>query len=231
MYKNNSILAVIPARGGSKRLPNKNTLELVGKPMIAWTIEAALKSRYIDKVIVSSDSDEIREKSISFGADTMRRPHDLATDTSSTFDVLKHAIENTDETYNCVMLLQPTSPLRNNKHIDESIESFFKKNADAIISVCEAEHSPLWSNTLGESLSMTHFLPSHALNKRSQDLETFYRLNGAIYLYKVSKLLEQKSLFLDKNIYAYKMDTESSIDIDKVIDFKIAELLLNKPLN
>jgi CMP-N-acetylneuraminic acid synthetase len=101
-----------------------------------------------------------------------------------------------------------------------------EKNADAIVSVCEMEHSPLWSNTLDDSLSMEKFLRDEVLNKRSQDLETYYRLNGAIYICKTDRLLEEKSFFLKENIFAYVMDRLSSIDIDEEIDFQFATLLM-----
>jgi len=227
MYKDKTFLAIIPARGGSKRLPRKNILDLNGKPLIAYTIEAGLKSKYLDKVIVSSDDEEILSISKRYGALTIKRPDELATDTATTFDAIKHTINNTDR-YDYIVLLQPTSPLRNEKHIDEAIELLETKNADAVVSVCEMEHSPLWSNALDDSLSMSGFLKDEVLNKRSQDLEKHYRLNGAIYICKTDKLLEEKSFFLKDNIFAYIMDRKSSIDIDEEIDFKIAKFLLVK---
>lgn len=225
MYKNKTFLAIIPARGGSKRLPRKNVLDLARKPLIVWSIKAGLKSKYIDKVIVSSDDDEILRISKIYGADTIQRPDELAGDTSTTFDAIKHVIDNCEK-YDYIVLLQPTSPLRNEKHVDDAIELLEDKNADAVVSVCEMDHSPLWSNTLDESLSMIGFLKDEVLNTRSQDLEKYYRLNGAIYICKTDKLLEEKSFFLKDNIFAYKMNRESSIDIDEEIDFKIAQVLM-----
>jgi len=227
MYKDKTFLAIIPARGGSKRLPKKNILDLNGKPLIAHTIEASLKSRYIDKVVVSSDSEEILNISKKFGADIIKRPNELADDTSTTFDAIEHTINNLKK-YDYIILLQPTSPLRNNIHIDEACELLENKRADAIVSVCEMEHSPLWSNTLDKNLSMDNFLKDEIINKRSQDLEKYYRLNGAIYIIDTDKLLENKSFILKENIYAYKMDRDSSIDIDEEIDFKMAEVLINE---
>jgi CMP-N,N'-diacetyllegionaminic acid synthase len=225
MYTNKTFLAIIPARGGSKRLPRKNVLDLCGKPLIVHTIEAALKSEYINKVIVSSDDEEILNISSNFGADIIKRPIDLANDTATTFDAIKHTIENVEK-YDYIVLLQPTSPLRNEKHIDEAIQLLEKKKADAIVSVCEMDHSPLWSNTLPKDGNMSNFLKDEILNKRSQDLEKYYRLNGAIYICKTEKLLENKGFFLKDNIFAYKMDRESSIDIDEEMDFKIAETFI-----
>ena len=225
MYTNKTFLAIIPARGGSKRLPRKNVLDLCGKPLIAYTIEAALKSKYIDKVIVSSDDEEILNISSNFGADIIKRPIDLANDTATTFDTIKHTIDNFEK-YDYIVLLQPTSPLRNEKHIDEAIELLEKKKADAIVSVCEMDHSPLWSNTLPKDGNMSNFLKDEILNKRSQDLEKYYRLNGAIYICKTSKLLEEKSFILKKKIFAYIMDRKNSIDIDEKVDFDMAEVIL-----
>ena len=222
---NKTFLAIIPARGGSKRLPRKNILDLCGKPLISWSIEAALKSKYISKVVVSSDDEEILNISSNFGADIIKRPYELANDTATTFDTVKHTIDNF-ENYDYIVLLQPTSPLRNEKHIDEAIELLEEKQADAIVSVCEMDHSPLWSNTLPKDGNMRGFLREEILNKRSQDLEKYYRLNGAIYICKTDKLLENKSFFLKDNIFAYIMDRKSSIDIDEEIDFLFAEKVI-----
>ena len=227
MYNNKSFLAIIPARGGSKRLPRKNILDLNGKPLIAYSIEAGLKSNYIDKVIVSSDDTEILNISKDFGADIIKRPDILASDTATSFDAIKHTIENSNR-YDYIVLLQPTSPLRTSINIDESIELLNEKDADAIISVCEMDHSPLWSNILDKTLSMKGFLKDEVLNKRSQDLEKYYRLNGAIYICRTDKLLEEKSFFLKENSFGFIMDRESSVDIDERIDFKIAQLLLKE---
>ena len=227
MYKDKTYLAIIPARGGSKRLPNKNILELAGKPLIAYTIEAAKKSKYIDDIIVSSDSDNILNIAKDYNIKTIKRPDYLASNTAKTIDVIKHVIENIIGEYDYIVLLQPTSPLRNEKHIDEAIELLNAKEADAIVSVCEMDHSPLWSNTLPASLSMEGFLREEVKNKRSQDLDKYYRINGAIYICKTDELLKQNTLFLDKNIFAYVMNRKSSIDIDDEIDFKLVEVLMN----
>lgn len=229
MLNNKTFLAVILARGKSKRLLRKNILDLVDKPLIAWSIEAGLKSKYIDKLLVSSDDEEVLEIANKFGSDTLKRPDELAGDTSTSLDAIKHSISSF-ERYDYVMLLQPTSPLRNDKHIDEAIELLEQKDADAVISVCEMSHSPLWCNTLDDNLSMTSFLKDEVLNKRSQDLEKFYRLNGAIYLCKTEKLLKENSFFLKDNIFAYVMDKKSSIDIDEQIDFELASLYMHHNL-
>jgi CMP-N,N'-diacetyllegionaminic acid synthase len=230
MYENKTFLAIIPARGGSKRLPRKNILELNNKPLIAYTIEAGLQSKYIDKVVVSSDNDEIINISSLYGANTIKRPNELASDIATTFDAIKHTINNTKR-YDYIILLQPTSPLRNVHHLDEAIELLEEKNADAIVSVSEVQHNPLWTNTIDDTLAMNNFLSDEVINKRSQDLEIFYRLNGAIYICKTNKLLQEESFFLKKNIFAYKMNKESSIDIDEELDFKLAKLILTQRYN
>jgi CMP-N,N'-diacetyllegionaminic acid synthase len=224
MYKDKTFLGIIPARGGSKRLPGKNIKELSGKPLIVWTIEAALKSNYIDMVAVTSDDEEILNISKQYSVKTVKRPDELASDTATTFDAIKHTMDNVDK-YDYVVLLQPTSPLRNENHIDEAIELLEKKKADAIISVCEVEHSPLWCNILPADLSMKNFINEEFINVRSQDLPKYYRLNGAIYICNSMKLLEQRTFFLKDNVYAYVMDRRYSVDIDEEVDFRMAEIL------
>lgn len=226
MISNKTFLAIIPARGGSKRLPRKNVLPLAGKPLINWSIEAGLNSQYINKVLVSSDDDEVLSIAQQAGADIIRRPAELAQDGSTSFDAIKHAIDNT-EAHDYVVLLQPTSPLRTSQHIDEAIQLLEHKNADAVISVTTMEHSPLWANTLPSDDSMVGFLREEVLDLRSQELGSHYRLNGAIYIAKTDKLLAAGSFFLKDNVYAYKMPNEYSVDIDTELDFNWAEFLLN----
>lgn len=227
MNKNKKYLAIIPARGQSKRLKNKNILDFIGKPLIAYTINAALKSAYLDRVVVSSENKTILEISRKFGAETLKRPKNIAKDTSSTFDVIKHAV-NSLRGFKYIVVLQPTSPLRNEKHIDKAINFLEKKKADAVISVCREDHSPLWCNVLPKNKSMKGFLKEEILNKRSQDLKKFYRLNGAIYICKIKKLLEEKSLFLKDKIFAFEMPINKSIDIDTKLEFVTAKYLLTK---
>ena len=226
MLNEKTFLAIIPARGGSKRLPRKNVLDLVGKPLIAWSIEAGLQSKYIDKVIVTSDDDEILSIAKEFGSEIIKRPDEFASDIATSFDTINHTIDNVEK-YDYIVLLQSTSPLRNYKHIDEAIELLENKKADAIVSVCEMEHSPLWSNTLPLDVNMRHFISDEIKNSRSQDLEVYYRLNGAIYICDINRLLEEKSFFIKDNIFAYKMGREKSVDIDEKIDFQFAEILMN----
>lgn len=226
MYKGATFAAIIPARGGSKRLPHKNILDLEGKPLISWTIEAALKSRYIDEIVVTSDDDEIIHIAQKAGVKTLKRPDELARDDTSTVDTVLHAL-NHMKRFDYVVLLQPTSPLRTDKHIDEAIELCSAKEADAVISVCETEHSPLWSNVLPKDGDMSCFLREEVKNKRSQELPAHYRLNGALYICRTEKLSDQRTFFLNTNTYAYIMDRESSVDIDEAFDFLLAKTLLS----
>jgi len=226
MYQDKTFLAIIPARGGSKRLPKKNVLDLHGKPLVEWSVEAGLNSNYIDKVVVTSDNLEILDIIKHTSAEVINRPAELASDSSTTFDSIKHTIDSFEK-YHYIVLLQPTSPLRTSKHIDEAIELLLKKNADSIVSVCETDHSPLLSNTLPADCNMSNFLKDSVQNKRSQDLEIHYRLNGAIYVCKTNKLLDEKKFILKNNTFAYKMDRDVSIDIDFALDLKIARAIMN----
>lgn len=225
------ILAIIPARGGSKRLPRKNILDLGGKPLIAWTIEAALKSSFITDVIVSTDDLEIAAVSEKYGAEVpFLRPLDLSNDTASSIDVVKHSISYMKEfkgkEYDFILLLQPTSPLRSINDIDYAVEEMIEKKADSIISMCECEHPPVWSNTLPDDLSIVNFDRKEYLNVRSQDIPIYYRYNGAIYISRVKRLIDESSFYFNTNSFAYIMPQERSIDIDSQLDFKIAELLI-----
>lgn len=230
MYKGKKILAVIPARAGSKRLPNKNIKSLCDKPLIGWSIVAGANSNYVDKVIVSTDSDEIASVSKQFGADVpFLRPQELATDSASSFDVVKHAIDflsSQGNLYDVVILLQPTSPLRNFKDLDSAIEFFYSKNANSVTSVCEVEHSPLWSNVLPNNFSMRNFIRKSIKGKNSQGLKKYYRLNGAIYICNIERFLIEKSFISNKRSFAYIMDQQNSVDIDTELDFLVAETIL-----
>jgi len=226
MLEDKSFLAVIPARGGSKRVPRKNLLPLAGKPLIAWSIEAAKRSKYINQIVVTSDDEEILEIAKSYGVIAHKRASFLAQDDTPTVDALVDVLQKYTG-YEYIVLLQPTSPLRDSTEINSAIEFLKQKDADGVISVCEMEHSPLWANQLPKDKSMEGFLSSTVVGKASQELPPYYRLNGAIYIAKASKFLEQRSFFLEKNIYAYEMSQRKSIDIDTQLDFDIANYLLS----
>lgn len=236
MYRGKNILGLIPARGGSKGLPRKNIKPLLGKPLIAWTIEQALTSKYIDMVVVSTDDKEIAEISKKYGAAVpFIRPKELAEDNAKGIDVVLHAIDWLKENdkrkqYDLVMLLQPTSPLRTTEGIDKAIEFLFLKEAKAIVSVCEVDHHPLWANTLPEDGCMKDFIRREVTNKNRQELPVFYRLNGTIYLAYCDYIKQCKS-FMGKETFAYIMPTERSIDIDSKTDLKLAEIIMKNDVS
>lgn len=227
------ILAIIPARAGSKRLPGKNSKPLYGKPLVQWTIEAAQQCQNIDEIVVSTDSETIAEIAEKCGVPVpFLRPEDISGDTATAIDVVKHTVDYYQQlgrSFDYVLWLQPTSPLRTSENIQAAIDTLLKKSADGVISVCECDHSPMWSNTLDRDGSMKNFLSNFVKkNPRSQALPTYYRLNGAIYIAKVAPLLTQETFFLEQNLFSYVMDRESSIDIDHHLDFKLAEFLLTE---
>ncbi|CAM3833250.1 acylneuraminate cytidylyltransferase family protein [Pseudoalteromonas maricaloris] len=226
MINGKKVLALIPARSGSKRLPKKNKLPLGGKPLISWSIQAAQKSKYIDEVIVSTDDVDVAEIALKHNAIVPElRPKSLSSDASSSLDVLIYVIDKFRHNSDIIVLLQPTSPLRKQIHIDEALELFFEKSANSVVSVTPCEHSPLWSNFLANDLSMKNFIEPEEI-KRSQDLEVFYRLNGAIYIYDIDDLMLNKKVEYTENTFAYIMDNKFSYDIDTQLDFDVVEALV-----
>ncbi len=231
MYKGKKIFALIPARGGSKGLPRKNVRNLCGKPLIAWTIEQAKKSKYLDKIIVSTDNEEISSVSRQYGAEVpFIRPKELATDTAKMVDVIKHGLDwlkDNSYVYDIFVLLQPSSPLRLDEDIDKSLELLFSKDALAIVSVCEVDYDKNLVNSIPENGNMKDFIDSDTANKNRQEFPRFYRLNGAVYLAYPDYLRKQNSFFGDAT-FAYIMPRERSIDINTEIDFQFVEFLLQK---
>jgi CMP-N,N'-diacetyllegionaminic acid synthase len=232
MYKDKRIVGLIPARGGSKGLPRKNVLPLNGKPLIAWTIEQAKASEHIDRVIVTTDDEEIASVARAHGADVpFLRPKELASDTAKAIDVILHALSwleiNDNDRYDVFVLLQPTSPLRTTVDIDNAVRLLFSKDAHAVVSVCETEHHPFWSNMLPADGSLDGFLRPDIMNKNRQELPTYYRLNGAIHAAYCDYLRTSRTFF-GKDTYAFVMPSERSVDIDSKIDFQLAELLIRK---
>lgn len=223
------MLAVIPARGGSKGVPGKNIKMLQGQPLIAYTIKAAIESNIFEKVIVSTDSKEIANIALYYGAEVpFLRPEEISGDLTSSDDVILHALfcmRQQGHQYSEICKLQATSPLRNSEHLREAYSLFHEKNADFLVSVCECEHSPLWSGVIGEDLRLDNFISDEVKRSCRQDLPTYYRLNGAIYMGKVEEFEINKN-FLGKNCIAYIMEQEASIDIDNQLDFQMAEIMI-----
>lgn len=221
-------VAIIPARGGSKRLPGKNIKLLAGKPLLVWSIEAALDSGLFEHVYVSTDCEQIAQIAREAGAEVpFLRPEHLATDVATSNDVITHLVDyveqHTHENVSVVALLQPTSPLRRSSHIKEAWQTFVEKEVDAVVSVCELEHPFQLCNKLGPDHSMLGFIRDNN-NKRTQDLEVYYRLNGAIYLFK-RHLVGNLAKIYSVPSCAYIMDKWSSVDIDDEFDFFFASAI------
>lgn len=218
-------IAVITARSGSKGLKDKNIKLLNGKPLMAYTIEAAKKSGIFDCIHVSTDSEHYAEIARAYGADVpFLRDAELATDTAGTWDTVRAVVRKYNEmgkNFDTVTLLQPTSPLRNAEDIQQAFKVFNEKNADSVISICEVDHSPKICNTLGEGASMNGFIDTTTVGRR-QELGTYYRINGAIYIQKTEVLMNNQNLYGPKS-YAYIMSKMHSVDIDDAFDFMVAE--------
>ena len=221
------ILAIIPARGGSKGIPRKNIRLLAGKPLIAYTIEAGSKSKCIDKTVVSTEDKEIAEKSREYGAEVIERPKELATDTAPTEPVLEHVVEwlKEHEGYksDIVVLLQPTSPLRNNKHFDEALDIFLNNDYDSLLSVCPS-HAFIWKVREDGAYPINYDFKSRP---RRQDKEHEYKENGALYIMKYETLISNHNR-LGGKIGLYIMPEESSIEIDTEFDFWLCEQIINR---
>jgi CMP-N-acetylneuraminic acid synthetase len=230
MLKNNKILAIIPARGGSKRLPGKNIRPIAGKPLIAHSIDVSLQSKYINRVIVSTDDEKITEVSKRYGAEVLKRSTELSQDSTPTIDVVFHVLDELKKDgYNpdIIILLQPTSPLRTVDDVDKSIELFAKlKSAQSLVSVTAFSHSPFWAIKIENNFLKSVFGKKYFL-MRGQDLSTLFRPNGAIFISKPNILRKYKTFYAPKAV-AYKMPPERSIDIDDITDLKLAEFLMKK---
>ncbi len=232
MYSNKRILAIIPARSGSKGLRHKNIKLLNDKPLIAYTIEAAIESDIFTDIVVSTDSEEYASISKRYGASIpFLRPDELASDIASSADMIVYTIQRLKElgkVYNYFVLLQPTSPLRKASDIKNAADLLIENKLDSVVSVCEAEHSLSIYNTLGDSLSLEGFINKNSATRR-QDDKKYYRINGSIYISNVKKYLSERD-FYGKKSKAYIMSRESSIDIDTELDFKIAEYIMTQDL-
>lgn len=224
-------LAIIPARSGSKGVKDKNIKLLGGKPLIAHTIEAAIKSNIFDEIMVSTDSIEYMDVAVKYGAKVpFLRSDETSTDTASSWDVVReviHMYSKNGITFDTITLLQPTTPLRTEKDIKEAYKIYISKLANAVVSVCEVDHSPLWSNTLPEDHSMANFIRPEISKLPRQMLSSYYRINGAIYMFQVEYFTKYQDIY-SQDCFAYIMKKENSIDIDDEYDFKIAEILSTK---
>lgn len=222
-------MGFIPARTGSKGVPGKNIKLLAGKPLIVHTIETARSTGLFDYLMVSTDGEEIASIARQAGAEVpFLRPAELATDIAKSIDVLHHAmnwLEREGRRFDWVMYLQPTSPLRSSDDIIAACRLMFEKKAAAVVSVCEVDHHPWWSNTLPPDLCMNEFIRPDVTGTRRQELPTYYRINGAIYLAQWDFIRHRHSWY-GPHTFAYIMPKERSVDIDDPLDFVVAEALL-----
>ena len=223
MINNKKVIAIIPARGGSKRLPKKNIKNFLGYPLLTWTIRAALESKFIDKVILSSENESILKIAKSYGCEVpLKRPRNLAHDNSETFEVIKYILDKMDKDFFYIILLQPTSPLRTNKDIDNCIKEKKKKKSISCVSAFKFH----------KSLNIFIEKKSNKIENIFSDKKKFneyYVLNGAIYLTDKYTLIKNKG-FISDDTLLFEMPFSKSIDIDTIDDFEVAEFF-GKKLN
>jgi len=218
--------ALITARGGSKGIPRKNIKAIAGKPLICWTIEAALRSSLLNAVVVSTDDLEIAELARQAGAQVpFMRPAELAQDQTPGLDPVLHALDQLPQ-YDSVLLLQPTSPLRTTDDIDGCLNLVMREKAQSVVSVSETETHPYWTYRLNADQTMVRLLDVAPVARR-QDLPAFFSLNGAMYFAEANWLRNSRS-FVGAETLAYVMSKEHSVDLDTPLDWKFAELLLKE---
>ena len=225
MFQGKKIIAVIPARGGSKGFPRKNIQELSGKPLVAWSIGSAQASKLLDHFVVTTDDVTISKVSEEWGAQVICRPSELATDTANIESALFHALEKMEGNWDLIVLLQPTSPLRLGQDIDDCIRTMFEKNAPAAISVCEPQKSPYWMYKVSEEARMSP-VAAEIDAVRRQDLPKVYSLNGAVYVAEI-EWLKSNGRFMSADTAAHIMPIFRSVDIDSELDLVIAESIFN----
>jgi len=225
--KGTSILAIIPARGGSKTLPRKNLRTLLNKPLLAYAIDVAYSSACITRTVVSTDDYEIADTAHRYGAEVVERPPELATDESPSIATYKHVLETLKGqgyTPDVAVILQPTSPLRTVADVDGAIEQYLQGGYDAVVSVCEVDHPPEWMYTLHKGRLVPLLHGAHLVTRR-QESKMSYRLNGAVYVVSPRQIMEH-SFLLDGDTGAYIMPQCRSVDIDSQLDLELAALLL-----
>ena len=224
-------IAVIPARSGSKGLPDKNIREINGKPLLAYTVEAALNSNCFDTVHVSTDSEKYAAIARKYGADVpFLRSAELASDTANTWDAVREVLRRYAEigkTFETVMLMQPTTPLRTGEDVQAAYKLMNEKKAKSVIAVCEVDHSPLWCDMIPEDGNMKGFGRKDLAWVTRQELKPFYRVNGAIYLLTVSdNSIAGDDDIYENDCYALFMDRKKSIDVDCEDDLDLVEFML-----
>ena len=230
-----NILFLITARGGSKSVPKKNLSRIGGISLIGFKATAALRSKYCTRLIISSDDVEIQQDAQSYGAEVpFTRPEELATDTASSFDVIRHAMdwveENTDETYEAIMLLEPSAPFATWVDFDNAVEMMIERKANAVIGMREMEINSVFVGEFDEQGRMTQIIDQMKQRYlRRQDTKPEYTMNGALYLFKWELFKEHHTMYVDReNTYGYVMDRHHSIEIDEPIDLQWAQFLVEK---
>jgi N-acylneuraminate cytidylyltransferase len=230
MIDGHSVLGVILARGGSKGLPRKNIRDLAGKPLIAWTIEAGNESAYLDRLILSSDDEEIMEVAEEYGCEVpFQRPAELAEDDTTSVDALLHAIDEL-QSYDYVVLLQPTSPLRESGDIDATIAKCYERCAPACVSITETDKPPQWMFTLDDRHRLESVLEREESIRRRQDASKTYVVNGAAYVARSRWLQEHKSFYTDETI-GHPMPPKRSADVDTELDLDWCEFRIQRSNN
>lgn len=231
MYQNKTFLAIIPARGGSKGLPGKNIKKLCCKPLIAWSIEAGLRSKYLDEVMVTTDYQNIAEVSKQYGANVpFLRPDELASDTATSFDAIKHTIDyyknELNKEFDYIVLLEPTSPLRETSDIDKAIKGLVDSDADSIVGICRTEdQNPAFLVLKNEQNFISGYENQDMKVLRRQDIKDVYFFEGTIYISKTDTLLGKKT-FYHENTMGYEVPKYKSLEIDDLDDFVMAEAIM-----
>lgn len=223
------IAAIVPARGGSRRLPRKNVLRLAGKPLVAHTIEAALQTPQVTAVFVSSEDAEVLRVASEHGAETLERPAALAGDEVPNAVVVRDALETlaaAGRVFDHVVLLQPTSPLRSARHLEACLTAYLASGAASAVSVCPAEHHPATMLTLRDGIAEP-YEAADTLDTRREALPPVFRQNGAIYALAVERFLAEGRFVVAPSI-PYIMSREESVDVDEPTDLLLAEALLRK---
>lgn len=232
MYKSKTFLAVIPARGGSKGLVDKNIKELCGKPLIAWSIEAGLKSDYLDEVMVTTDYQNIAEVSKQYGANVpFLRPDELASDTATSFDAIKHTIEHykneLNKEFDYIVLLEPTSPLRESSDIDNMIEKIirFEDDFDSIVSIGEVHEHPSIMKRIVNKNFLSPYCVELEMKSRRQDNGIAYFPYGVAYIVKTKSLLDEETFYTKRNTF-YEIKRYQCYEIDDIYDFLAIENIM-----
>lgn len=228
MYNGRRILALIPARGGSKGIKNKNIVDLSGYPLVSYSIRAAQGSKYVDDTVVSTDSEKIARISKEYGANVpFMRPAELATDHARTVDAVLHAIKLLDKTENhfdVVVILQCTQPLTTAADIDKAIETFFEKGMRGLVSVSRVEEHPLLMRSMDKDGNLTSLLGENSTCRR-QDMKPYYRVDGCICINQTNEITSETSL--NDNPVGFIMDVSHSVDIHDMKDLYLAEYYLH----